>query len=115
MFRVCVGILVSIPLLACISGLTAASELADPTRPDFGDAPVTASKPVKPGLPRLQSVLIGPDRRLAVIGGRLLAEGESADGMRLLQVRPDRVRVELKERGAVTLRLNNRNIRKESR
>lgn len=68
-----------------------ASALQDPTRPPgFGEEPVKA-------LPMadlaLQSILVGAERRLAVINGTPRAEGQAFDGIRVRQIHRDRVEV----------------------
>ncbi|MBW4936505.1 hypothetical protein KZO34_17700 [Marinobacter sp. F4206] len=65
--------------------------LQDPTRPPgFGEAPTQA-------LPMtdlaLQSILVGAERRLAVINGEPRAEGQAFDGVRVRQIHRDRVEV----------------------
>jgi MSHA biogenesis protein MshK len=68
----------AICLLASLSdGLVQAVELADPTRPPASLAPDGSQYGDKPaGEPQLQSVLISPIRRIAVISGQTVALGE---------------------------------------
>jgi MSHA biogenesis protein MshK len=75
-------------LCALLAALPAgAAALVDPTRPASQD-PAAA---VHPGTPRrgwtLDSTLVAPDRRVAVINGKRVGEGESVDGARVIQIR----------------------------
>jgi len=55
-----------------------AKAFADPTRPpNVADSADSAPGGAAPGKPRLQSVLIAPGRRVAVINGMLVPEGEA--------------------------------------
>lgn len=81
----CVVTLVTLPVLA----------LDDPTRPaNFQAAPVATTEARAFSL---DSIVIGPGKRVAVIDGIARQEGESFNGARLLRVYPDRV--ELKDQG----------------
>ena len=71
--------------------------LKDPTRPSGFRAPV-----VKPSTERsfsLVSIIIGADRRIAVIDGQARREGQQFDGVRLKRIYPDRV--ELMSQGQI--------------
>lgn len=69
--------------------VVAESELPDPTRP----AVWRAAAPAREQAPawRLESTLISPQRRLAVIDGRLLRPGDRLDDAQVLEIQPDRV------------------------
>lgn len=74
-----------------------ASALQDPTRPPgFDDRPAKA-------IPKtdlaLQSILVGAERRVAVINGEPRAEGQAFDGVKVRRIHRDRV--EVMERGRV--------------
>lgn len=77
-----------LPLAFCLlsfDSALAAEVLPDPTRPAAeaglaGDVVAVASGPV------LQSVMIRPGRRTAVISGQLLAEGERFGDARLVRI-----------------------------
>lgn len=73
-------------------GLAApASALQDPTRPPgFDDAPVKAAPVADLAL---QSILVGAERRVAVINGEPRAEGQSFDGICVRRIHRDRVEV----------------------
>lgn len=62
--------------------------LSDPTRPPnvLAGAARDASQPVEAPAQRLQSVLISPQRRLAVIDGRTVPLGGKVDGATLVQI-----------------------------
>ncbi|NND89231.1 MAG: hypothetical protein HKN42_00105 [Granulosicoccus sp.] len=65
-----------------------ASGLIDPTQPPKTQKPNT-STPTAPS-PRgwtLESTLVAPDRRVAVINGKLVSEGDSVDGARVIEIR----------------------------
>ena len=84
--------------------------LSDPTRPPpaflaaLPKAPGTAAAAEPEVVPQLQSLLIGPSRRYAIIEGQLLGVGDSFKGARVVAVRPAGV-VLRSERGTETLRL----------
>lgn len=64
-------------LLGCCAGvaLAQAAPLADPTRPPSAAADAAGEAAPRAG-PQLQSVLISPARRVAVISGRAVALGD---------------------------------------
>ncbi len=87
--------------------------LADPTRPPA--AWLAAQAKAAPGTataggaepesaPRLQSLLIGPSRKYAIIEGQLVGVGDTFKDARVVAVRPTEV-VLRSERGTETLRL----------
>lgn len=69
--------------------------LEDPTRPLSLQAQI-AAQPVGKEF-SLDSIMIGHDRRVAVIDGIARQEGDTFEGTRLLRIFPDKV--ELKEQG----------------
>ena len=86
----------------------------DPTQPPgYASSWPKATKSTK--LPRLSSVLIGADRRLAVVDGRLMSEGEERSGMKVWEIKPDRVVVSVSGQQRVTLLLDTDRIHKEVR
>jgi len=62
---------------------SAEDALPDPTRPPPEAAMVAGPAPVGPVL---QSVMIGPNGRTAVIGGQLLKEGDSFGDAKLVRI-----------------------------
>ena len=70
-----------------MSGSVRAGELADPTRPPAVlDAKIEQSAEQPATVPVLQSVLISPTRRLAVINGQTVALGEKYGEARLVKI-----------------------------
>ncbi|MGM0769342.1 MAG: hypothetical protein ACQEV6_15080 [Pseudomonadota bacterium] len=77
--------------LLLVFGASPVIALQDPTRPpDFHSAPAQAApqKALTVG-----SILIGEQRRTAVINGELRSEGQRFDGVRVQRIYPDRVQV----------------------
>lgn len=67
----------------------AAAELPDPTRPPLSSGAVVHRK----GPPRkwqLTSLLISPERKVAVINGQVVRVGDSINGARLVSIEPGR-------------------------
>ena len=80
-----------------------AQALQDPTRPNGFRAP--AAEPTKQRSFDLASIIIGADRKIAVIDGQARREGQTFEGVRLRRIYPDRV--ELVDQGRVrVLRLD---------
>ena len=77
--------------------------LPDPTRPASVPGAGESAPRAVHGLV-LQSVLIAPQRRLAVINGRTLAVGESVDGVTVVDIQAHEVVVK-RASGELTLRL----------
>jgi len=103
-FRVVLATVLGLILSVATGGVLARS---DPTRPDsLGSEGSGAS--TKKSLPRLGSVLVGADRRLAFIDGKLLAEGESYRGVTLLEVTSSDAKVRLSSGRELRLRLSRR-------
>lgn len=86
-----------IKLVFCAAMLitVSAEALEDPTRPPSFQVQA-AAQPVGRSF-SLDSIMIGPDRRMAVIDGIARREGEFFDGTQLLRIFPDKV--ELKRQG----------------
>lgn len=81
----------------CIAGFAAllasavpagAEQLRDPTRPPGKSAVKGGPAPVPGGLV-LQSILNSPERKAAVINGKLVGPGESVDGFMLVGIAED--------------------------
>lgn len=86
--QVAAGLLV-IPMLLGMSGLAFA--LQDPTRPPEAAGAVVQSAPERALV--LDSILFSRDRRVAVIEGEALREGQGFDGVRVIRIHQDRVLV----------------------
>ena len=84
----------------------------DPTRPEQWMVTEYRSSVIAP---TLSSVLIGGGRRLAVIDGRVMAEGEEIAGMRLRKVETDRVVLSTADGVPITVRLDGNQVIKEVR
>jgi MSHA biogenesis protein MshK len=69
-----------------------AQALSDPTQPpSFSGLP--AESPAAPGGPALQSILVGPGRRHAVIDGRQVKVGDRVGDARIVAIDFDAVRL----------------------
>jgi len=92
-------------LLASISVSGIAQPLRDPTRPptEASAESVTAKTRARGGM-ILQTVLISPERRTAVISGRVMSVGDTVSGFRLAEIRESEV-VMKGASGTRTLRL----------
>lgn len=76
-----------------------AQSLQDPTRPNGFRAPAAA--PAQQRSFDLASIIIGADRKIAVIDGQARREGQTFEGVRLRRIYPDRV--ELVDQGRVRI------------
>jgi MSHA biogenesis protein MshK len=79
--------------LSFFSALAAAQAIKDPTRPPTGfGAPAEPSSAEAPsGGPVLQSVMLSPTRRAAIISGQVVARGENYGDAVLAEVAEDHV------------------------
>jgi len=75
-------------LYALLTALPASgSALFDPTRPaSLGSSSPGRADKTHSGW-RLDSTLVAPDRRVAVINGKRVSAGESVDGARVIEIR----------------------------
>ena len=101
----------ALALLAVLAGSAAA--MVDPTRPLGPGA--TALPAADSGRPALDSVLIAPGRRVAVIDGRAISEGESRGGVRVWRITPDGVEVSVGDGPRLRLDLKHSGMHKEPR
>lgn len=97
-----------------LSGAAPALSLKDPTRPP--DArPAKVHKAARQPLRwTLSSTLVSPQRRTAVINGRLVGVGETVNGARVVEILPSKVRLRRKGRD-ITLVLLKQDIKRPSR
>ena len=79
-----VALLITAALLPAFAPASA-QELADPTRPPNAPLP-GASGPDSPSGTQLQSVLISPSRRLAIINGKSVALGDSVGESKVVKI-----------------------------
>jgi MSHA biogenesis protein MshK len=79
--------------LTVFSGVAAAQSIKDPTRPPagFGAAGEPAGAQAHSGGPVLQSVMLSPTRRAAIISGQLVSRGETYGDAVLTEVAEDHV------------------------
>lgn len=82
-------------LLSAAARVAVADVPVDPTRPLLVSAQVATATGAVPDRPTLASVLIGPERRVAVIDGRRMSEGEEREGIKVWRIRPDGVEVSI--------------------
>jgi hypothetical protein len=105
-------------LLTVMSLPAAANDLSDPTRPptDWQTKradPARAPTGVHVG-PRLTSILTSPSRRIAVIDGMSLHEGQTANGLTVVHI--GKTWVDARVSGApLRLSLSDANVTKEPR
>jgi MSHA biogenesis protein MshK len=83
---------VSVALLS-LPAMAAAQNIKDPTRPPagFGTAGEPAAAQAPSGGPVLQSVMLSPNRRAAIISGQLVSRGENYGDAVLAEVAEDHV------------------------
>ncbi len=88
----------SLIVVACLSiaSTALAQALRDPTRPPAAGANAVAGKVEQSGW-ILQSVLISPVRRYAIINGEVVALGGSIAGAELLSIAAERVTLRTRE------------------
>jgi len=105
------SIVLALSVLALMS-LDVATALEDPTRPasPVRHVPTHASQPGQGGW-LLNSTLVGPNRRIAVINGAQVSEGESVSGARVVQIHKSYVLLETAGR-SIKLQLLPGSIRK---
>jgi MSHA biogenesis protein MshK len=84
-----VQILVAVACMTATS-MAVAQTLRDPTRPAGASARSAAGKPEQSGW-ILQSVLISPERRYAIINGEVVRIGGSVGGAELISIAAERV------------------------
>jgi hypothetical protein len=104
----------------CVPGICVQSvyaERKDPTRP----ATYVASGlgELNGAVPVLNTILIGPGRRLAVVDGHIFKEGDRHKGLLVAKIKSDRVLVSINNK-TIMLRLNasrnaTRNAKEEQR
>ena len=104
------------PFFALMLLALAAMDLPDPTRPpSMLQTPVaqTGEPSSAAGVPHLDSILISPSRRVAVIEGQVVREGDRIAGAQILSIRPYSVRLRgLK--GLFTLRMSDPPVKLEA-
>ncbi|MBW3566722.1 MAG: hypothetical protein KY410_01975 [Proteobacteria bacterium] len=88
-------VLTGLLMLMLPSAVVAAEALGDPTRPSY----VTEKAPRKAARApswQVDSIIVSPGRRLAVVNGRTVAVNDRVNGARILEILPYEVRLEYK-------------------
>ena len=98
-------------IVVAIVGASAYGELRDPTKPPSFKINSVA-KQAAISVPRLRSIVAGPERRLALINNTYLAEGERHAGIEVIRVGLDNVVVSYSGKQR-TLTLNAKRVTKE--
>ncbi|HEX7047114.1 MAG TPA: hypothetical protein VF275_06055 [Gammaproteobacteria bacterium] len=82
-------------LALLLASHVSAGELGDPTRPSYlPDAPAKkASAPAAPSW-HVESIIVSPGRRLAVINGRVVGVNDRINAARVVEILPYEVRLE---------------------
>lgn len=101
-------------LVSVAASAAGVSGLDDPTRP-LVQRPVPVQADKRPEKPQLTSVLIDSDRKLAVINGVLLSEGDRHQGIRVWKIAADHAVVTVDGGGPLTLMLDEPWMHGESR
>jgi MSHA biogenesis protein MshK len=102
-------------LFAVLALPAVADVLADPTRPPANWQPEPAqSATPKQGAPQLTSILVSHSRRVAVIDGVALSEGETANGLTVVHIDKGWVDARLHD-ASIRLSLADANVTKERR
>lgn len=83
-------LLVFVAFLAA-NRLAIGQNLADPTRPPVVSEPVSQQEATAPTGPQLQSVLISPTRRVAIISGQNVMLGEKFGDARVVKITENEV------------------------
>jgi len=92
--------------MAACAGTVVAETLPDPTRPaDYSGGATAAARVERPSGPVLQSTLVSPLHKRAVIDGKSVGVGDSINGVRVIDIRPYEVILRRGERETTSLRL----------
>lgn len=90
------GAVLAAALAAAVGVAGAQQGLGDPTRPTSLVEPAPVAKAAQSGPRwRLQSTLVAESRRLAVINGRTVAQGDRIDGATVREVRQEGVTLDV--------------------
>lgn len=118
--RVAGGLLTALLLTVACRSFGEVAGPTDPTRPLR--PPAAAAGPATGGTadreqtrPTVQSVLIGPSRRHAVIDGQRMSEGDARQGLEVLEIRADGVVVRIDGSRQTTLPMADARMQKEMR
>jgi MSHA biogenesis protein MshK len=89
-------LLLALAALAPPAGRAGEGELVDPTRPPaaLDAAPLEQDVDMGEAAPLVTSILVSPERQIAVIDGQRVEPGDSFDGSRVVEITPRGVRLE---------------------
>jgi MSHA biogenesis protein MshK len=99
-------------LLCALPGRLAAEALADPTRPPELPAAIEDEDEGDAGGPSLTSIVVSPERRIAVIDGAAVRVGDRVSMGRIVAIEPSSVRLE-SELGELTLSIAGAAVKSE--
>lgn len=91
-------------LVLCVTMPGFADQLSDPTRPWDYKAETSRAAQVVTKEPTLYSTMISPERRIAVIDGEVVQEGERFGDLKVISIRTNQVRLR-GPKGYITLKL----------
>lgn len=81
-------------LCLIVSTQTVANPMVDPTRPmDFSGSGSRGGASAAPSGPALQSTLVSPERKSAIISGKRVKVGDTFEGAVVTEIRPYEVRL----------------------
>ena len=101
--------------LMAVLALPALGEtLADPTQPPSNWRPSAAHASAGAAAPKLTSIIVGPARRVAVIDGVAIKEGQSTNGLTVVRIDKKWVDARIGEQ-PIRLKLAAANMTKELR
>lgn len=96
-----------------IAGVVSADVPRDPTEPSRWVPAQVADDSESLTLPVLTSVLIGEDRKLVVIDGRVMREGDQLGAVKVWRIESDHAVVSIGGRSPLKLWLNKHDMNKE--
>ena len=100
-------------LVSAIADVVSADVPRDPTEPSRWVPSRVADDSESLTLPVLTSVLIGEDRKLVVIDGRVMSEGDQLGAVKVWRIESDHAVVSVGGRSPLKLWLNKHDMNKE--
>lgn len=86
-------LLLALPFAAALAADVNAEELVDPTRPSHVAAARDSNTTRAPSW-QVESIIVSPGRRLAVVNGRVVGVGDRVGGAKVTEILPYEVRLE---------------------
>lgn len=86
-------LLLALPFAAALVANANAEELVDPTRPSHVAAASDSNTTRAPAW-HVESIIVSPGRRLAVVNGRVVGVGDRIGGAKVTEILPYEVRLE---------------------